>query len=115
MNSIPQNMLHALRFTVKFGNLVYILITGLFVAVSFNIFYKQQFMQQLGKTYAFSMKAFLFFLAIAFIIFFCKILDNAARITSGLKDEFVPITPTSITPLLRSISFSSSPALFISH
>ena len=103
MNSIPQNMLHALRFTVKFGNLVYILITGLFVAVSFNIFYKQQFMQQLGKTYAFSMKAFLFFLAIAFIIFFCKILDNAARITSGLKDEFVPITPTSITPLLRSI------------
>ena len=103
MNSIPQNMLHALRFTVKFGNLVYILITGLFVAVSFNIFYKQQFMQQLGKTYAFSMKVFLFFLAIAFIIFFCKILDNAARITSGLEDEFVPITPTSITPLLRSI------------
>lgn len=72
MNSIPQNMLHALRFTVKFGNLVYILITGLFVAVSFNIFYKQQFMQQLGKTYAFSMKAFLFFLAIAFIIFFLQ-------------------------------------------
>jgi hypothetical protein len=103
MNSIPQNMLRALRFTVKFGNLIYILITGLFVAIGFDVFYKQQFMQGLGKTYAFSMKAFLFFLAIAFIIFFCKILDNAARLRSGMEDEFVPITPTSITPLLRSI------------
>ena len=103
MNSTPQNMLRALRFTVKFGNLIYILITGLFVAIGFDVFYKQQFMQGLGKTYAFSMKAFLFFLAIAFIIFFCKILDNAARLRSGMEDEFVPITPTSITPLLRSI------------
>ena len=106
MNSIPQNMLRALRFTVKFGNLIYILITGLFVAIGFDVFYKQQFMQGLGKTYAFSMKAFLFFLAIAFIIFFCKILDNAARLRSGMEDEFVPVTPTSVMPLLLSVQLA---------
>ena len=105
-DSLATNLQRALRFTVKFGNLVYILITGLFVAVGFNVFYKQQFMQNVGKTYGFSMKAFLFFLAIAFIIFFCKILDNAARIHSGMEDEFVPVTPTSITPLLRSIQLA---------
>lgn len=106
MNSIPQNLLRALRFTVKPGNLLYILLAALLFAEAYYGLSKQNFEINVGRRTAINFQLIAWILAATFAVFFCKTLDNAARLQAGLEDEPVAITPTTLLPIQLPLRFA---------
>ena len=107
-DNILANLQRALRFTFKFGNLIYILLTGIILSAAFHHFYKQDFMFKLGRIGKVSMTPALMIVALVIVVFFCKALDNAARLRAGMDDDVSPITPTSIIPAKVPLGFVCS-------
>ena len=107
-DNILANLQRALRFTFKPGNLIYILLTGIILSAAFHHFYKQDFMFKLGRIGKVSMTPALMIVALAMVVFFCKALDNAARLRAGMDDDVFPITPTSIIPAKVPLGFVCS-------
>ena len=107
-DNILANLQRALRFTFKPGNLIYILLTGIILSAAFHHFYKQDFMFKLGRIGKVSMTPTLMIVALAMVVFFCKALDNAARLRAGMDDDVFPITPTSIIPAKVPLGFVCS-------
>ena len=107
-DNILANLQRALRFTFKSGNLIYILLTGIILSAAFHHFYKQDFMFKLGRIGKVSMTPVLMIVALAMVVFFCKALDNAARLRAGMDDDVSPITPTSIIPAKVPLGFVCS-------
>ena len=107
-DNILANLQRALRFTFKPGNLIYILLTGIILSAAFHYFYKQDFMFKLGRIGKVSMTPVLMIVALAMVVFFCKALDNAARLRAGMDDDVFPITPTSIIPAKVPLGFVCS-------
>ena len=107
-DNILANLQRALRFTFKPGNLIYILLTGIILSAAFHYFYKQDFMFKLGRIGKVSMTPTLMIVALAMVVFFCKALDNAARLRAGMDDDVFPITPTSIIPAKVPLGFVCS-------
>ena len=107
-DNILANLQRALRFTFKPGNLIYILLTGIILSAAFHHFYKQDFMFKLGRIGKVSMTPALMIVALAMVVFFCKALDNAARLRAGMDDDVSPITPTSIIPAKVPLGFVCS-------
>ena len=107
-DNILANLQRALRFTFKSGNLIYILLTGIILSAAFHHFYKQDFMFKLGRIGKVSMTPALMIVALVIVVFFCKALDNAARLRAGMDDDVSPITPTSIIPAKVPLGFVCS-------
>ena len=65
-------------------------------------------MFKLGRIGKVSMTPVLMIVALAMVVFFCKALDNAARLRAGMDDDVFPITPTSIIPAKVPLGFVCS-------
>lgn len=99
MNDIPHHAFRALRFTLKLGMIVYILLAAA-AYTRLDSILAQYMLADAMKSYRRlpGLTAILALLPV-FLIFANKIVDNAARIRAGLQDEPIPFSMNSILEL----------------
>ena len=109
MNDIPHHAFRALRFTLKLGMIVYILLAAA-AYTRLDSILAQYMLADAMKSYRGlpGLTAILALLPV-FLIFVNKIVDNAARIRAGFQDEPIPFSMNSILEIrvLRHFSLVS--------